>query len=61
MKAIETTKEGLYTMIVVVGLTIALLVMAFMWKSSNQVSDKLATKKSTGEPLKELVTSIRNV
>ena len=61
MKTIEITKEGLYPMVVIVVLTIALLVMAFTWKSNNEISTKFVSEQTTAEPLQELVTGIKNV
>ena len=61
MKTIETTREGLYPMVVIVVLTIALLVMAFTWKSNNQISTKFVSEQATSESLQELVTGIKNV
>ena len=61
MKTIETTKEGLYPMVVIVVLTIALLVMAFTWKSNNQISTKFVSEQATAESLQELVIGIKNV
>ncbi len=61
MKTIETTREGLYPMVVIVVLTIALLVMAFTWKSNNQISTKFVSEQATAESLQELVTGIKNV
>ena len=61
MKTIETTREGLYPMVVIVVLTIALLVMAFTWKSKNQISTKFVSEQATAESLQELVTGIKNV
>lgn len=61
MKSIETTKEGLYPMMVIVALTIVLLVMAFTWKSNNQNNTKFVSEQTTTEPYQELVTGIKNV
>ncbi|MDD2290132.1 MAG: hypothetical protein PHT35_06630 [Bacteroidales bacterium] len=61
MKTIETTKEGLYPMMVIVALTIALLVMAFTWKSNNHNNTKFVSEQTTTEPYQELVTGIKNV
>ncbi|HNR28164.1 MAG TPA: hypothetical protein PKY83_07670 [Bacteroidales bacterium] len=61
MKTIETTREGLYPMVVIVVLTIALLVMAFTWKSNNQISTKFVSEQATAESLQELVIGIKNV
>ena len=61
MKTIETTREGLYPMVVIVVLTIALLVMAFTWKSNNQISTKIVSEQATAESLQELVIGIKNV
>ena len=48
-------------MVVIVVLTIALLVMAFTWKSNNEISTKFVSEQTTAEPLQELVTGIKNV
>jgi len=61
MKTIETTREGLYPMVVIVVLTIALLVMPFTWKSNNQISTKFVSEQATAESLQELVIGIKNV
>ena len=61
MKSIETTKEGLYPMMVIVALTIVLLVMAFTWKFNNQNNTKFVSEQTTAEPFQELVTGIKNV
>ncbi len=60
MKTIETTREGLYPMVVIVVLTIALLVMAFTWKSNNQISTKFVSEQATAESLQELVIGIKS-
>ncbi|MCZ2316706.1 MAG: hypothetical protein LC133_04535 [Bacteroidales bacterium] len=59
MKTIETTKEGLYPGDF--GSDHTLLVMAFTWKSNNQISTKFVSEQATAESLQELVIGIKNV
>jgi hypothetical protein len=61
MKTIYCTKRGMYPVIVVVGITIALLVMAFSKDYSMANNTKFANEKLSTETFQKIVAEDKNV
>ncbi|HOO69890.1 MAG: hypothetical protein PHW88_07225 [Bacteroidales bacterium] len=61
MKTIHCIKRGIYPVIVVIGITIALLVMAFTKDYSMANSTKFANEKLSSETFQEIVAEDQNV
>ncbi|MFA5769691.1 MAG: hypothetical protein WC871_09155 [Bacteroidales bacterium] len=61
MKTIYCTKRGVYPVIFVVGITIALLVMAFSKDYSMANNTKFANEKLSTETFQEIVAENKNV
>ncbi|MDD3639673.1 MAG: hypothetical protein PHG33_06315 [Bacteroidales bacterium] len=59
MKTITFMKKGIYPMIIVVGITLVLLIMAFTKNYSEPGGPKFASEKISADHLKEL--SLGNV